>query len=71
MMRMNSIEYLGQRVKVKVTMDIHGKNLVDTMGNEPFFASSLKYHGERMSLIDFGGQRSNVRSLWTYIIITL
>ena len=34
--RMNPIDFLGQRSKVKVTMDIYGNKLVNTIETKPF-----------------------------------
>ena len=39
--RMNSIEYLGQRSKVKVAIEILRNNLLNIMETEPLFASLL------------------------------
>ena len=36
---MNPIELGGQRSKVKVTVDLYGKNLGNTIETEPFCAS--------------------------------
>ena len=34
--RMNPIDFVGQRSKVKVTMDIYGNKLVNTIETKPF-----------------------------------
>ena len=36
---MDPIDFGGQRSKVKVTMDIYGKKLVNTIATKPLFAS--------------------------------
>ena len=38
--RMNPIDFGGQRSKVKVTMDIYGNKLVNTIGTKPLCISS-------------------------------
>ena len=38
--RMNPIDFGGQRSKVKVTMDIYGNKLVNTIETKPLCASS-------------------------------
>ena len=72
--RMNTIDFGGQRSKAKVTMDIYGKKLVNTIETKPFCISFIKLgrhvnHGERMDPNDFGGQRS--RSQCAYMEISL
>ena len=37
--RMDPIDFGGQRLKVKVTMDIYGNNLVSTIATKPLCAS--------------------------------
>ena len=37
--RMNPIDFGGQRSKVKVTMDIYGNKLVNTIGTKPLWIS--------------------------------
>ena len=60
--RMHPIDFGGQRSKVKVTMDIYGNKLVNTIDLTvvDFFIRLGKHvnHGERMNPIDFEGQRS-------------
>ena len=63
---MNPIDFGGQRSKVKVTMDIYGNKLVNTIekNNVVYFFIKLGrdvYHGEKMDPFDFGGQRSKVK----------
>ena len=59
---MHPIDFGGQRSKVKVTMDIYGNKLVNTIDLTivDFFIRLGKHvnHGERMNPIDFEGQRS-------------
>ena len=60
---MHPIEFGGQRSMVKVTMDIYGNKLVNTIADltvVDFFIRLGKHvnHGERMNPIDFEGQRS-------------
>ena len=38
--RMNPIDFGGQRSKVKVTIEMYGNKLVNTMETKPFCASS-------------------------------
>ena len=38
--RMNPIDFEGQRTKVKVTMDIYGNKLVNTMETKPLCITS-------------------------------
>ena len=63
---MDPIDFGGQRSKVKVTMDIYGNELVNTIATKPLCASwsnlaDMFNHGERMKPIDFEGQRSKVK----------
>ena len=37
--RMDPIDFEGQKTKVKVTMDIHGNKLVNTIATKPLCAS--------------------------------
>ena len=72
--RMNPIYFGGQRSKVKVTIDIYGNTLVNTIESELLWISFIKLdrhvnHGKRMDPIDFEGQRS--RSQWTYMELSL
>ena len=68
--RMNPIDFGGQRSKIKVTTDIYGNELVNTIETTPlcislvyFFIKLCRHinNGERMNPIDFGGQRSKVK----------
>ena len=64
--RMNPIDFGGQRSKVKVTLDIYGNKLVNTIETltvVDFFIRLGKHvnRDERMHPIDFGGQRSKVK----------
>ena len=71
--RMNPIDFGGQSSMVKVTMNIYGNKLMNTIDSTVvYFFIKLDRdvnHGERMDLIDFGAQRS--RSQWTYMKISL
>ena len=65
---MHPIDFGGQMLKVKVTMDIYGNKLVNTIEKKTvvYFFNKLGRDvnkGERMDSIDCGGQRS--RSQWT------
>ena len=63
--RMDHIDFGGQRSKVKVTIDIYGNKLVNTIETKPLCASSsnlAENHGERKISIDFGGHRSKVKA---------
>ena len=67
--RMNAIDFGGQRLKVKVTMDIYGNKLVNMIETQTLCISlsnlaDMFNHGERIDRIHFEGQRS--RSEWTY-----
>ena len=59
---MHPIDFGGQRSKVKVTLDIYGNKLVNTIDLTvvDFFIRLGKHvnRDERMNPIDFGGQRS-------------
>ena len=50
---------------VKITMDIYGDKLVNTIETKPlcfFFKLGRDVnHGERMDPVDFGGRRSKVK----------
>ena len=74
--RMIPIDFGGQRSKVKVTMDIHGNKLVNTIEPTPLDVSlsNLAHMFTMMRgwyLLNFEvrGQRS--RSQWTYMEISL
>ena len=58
---MHPIDFVGQRSKVKVTLDIYGNNRDLTVVD--FFIRLGKHvnRDERMNPIDFGGQRSKVK----------
>ena len=63
---MKPIDFGGQRSRVKVTIDIYGNKLVNTIEtkNGVCFFIKLGRHviyGERMNSIDFGGHRSKVK----------
>ena len=63
---MNPIDFEGQRSKVKVTMDIYGDKLVNTIRDSTFVYFFIKLcrdvnFCERMDPIDFGGQRTKVK----------
>ena len=59
--KMNPIDFGGQRSNVKVTMDVYGNKLVNTIETKlVYFLIKLGRHvsyGGRMNPIDFGGQR--------------
>ena len=62
---MDHIDFGGQRSKVKVTIDIYGNKLVNTIKTKPLcaFSSNLAdNHGERMISLDFGGHRSKAKA---------
>ena len=62
---MDHIDFGGQRSKVKVTIDIYGNKLVNTIEIKLLCASSsnlAKNHGERMISIDFVGHRLKVKA---------
>ena len=67
---MDPIDFGGQRSKVKVTMDIYGNNLVNTIATKPLCISSSNV-AEMLTvlrrwtllILEFRGQRS--RSQWT------
>ena len=74
--RMKPIDFGGQRSKVKVTMDIYGNKLVNTIETKPFciclsnLADMLiMVRGWTLLILEVGGQRS--RSQWTSIEISL
>ena len=55
---MSPIDFVGQMSKVKVTMDIYGNKLVNTIETKPLCISlsnleDMFKHGERMEPIDF------------------
>ena len=64
--KMYPIDFRGQRSKFKVTTDICGNKLVNTIETTLLHVSlsNLAHninHNERMNTIDFGGQRSKVK----------
>ena len=74
--RMNPIDFGGQRSKVKVTMDIYGNKLVNTIENKPLHISSSNLagmltivRGRTLLILEVRGQMS--RSQWTYMEISL
>ena len=74
--RMNPIDFGGQRSKVKVTMDIYGNKLVNTIETKPLCASSSNLadmltvmRGCTLLILKVRGQRS--RSQWTSMEISL
>ena len=74
--RMNSIDFGGQRSKVKVTIDIYGNKLMNTIKTEPLCASSSNLadmftmtRGWTLLILEVRGQRS--RSQLTYMEISL
>ena len=74
--RMNPINFGGQRSKVKVTMDIYGNKLVNTIETKPLCASwsnladmLAMVRGWTLLILEVGGQRS--RSQWAYMEISL
>ena len=74
--RMNPIDFGGQRSKVKVTMDIYGNKLVNTIETKPLCISWLNLadiltmvRGWTLLILEVRGQRS--RSQWTYMEISL
>ena len=74
--RMNPIDFGGQRSKVKVTMDIYGNKLVNTIVTKPLCISLSNLadmltmvRGWTLLILEVRGQRS--RSQWTYMEISL
>ena len=74
--RMNPIDFGGQRSKVKVTMDIYGNKLVNTIETKLLCASwsnladmLAMVRGWTLLILEVGGQRS--RSQWAYMEISL
>ena len=68
--RINPIDYEGQRSKVKVTMDIYGNKLVNTIATKPLCISLshlvemlTRVRGWILLILEARGQRS--RSQWT------
>ena len=74
--RMNPIDFGGQRSKVKVTMDIYGNKLVNTIETK-LLCISLSNLADMLtmvrawtlSILEVRSQRS--RSQWTYMEISL
>ena len=67
---MNPIDFEGQRSKVKVTMDIYGYKLVNTIETKPLCISSSNFaemitleRGWTLLILEVRGQRS--KSQWT------
>ena len=63
---MKPIDFGGQRSRVKVTIDIYGNKLVNTIETKNVVCFFIKLgrhviYGERMNSIDFGGHRSKVK----------
>ena len=76
LLKMDPFDFRGQRSKFKVTMDIHGNNLVNTISTKPLCASwsnladmLAMVRGWTLLLLKIRGQRS--RSQWTYMEIIL
>ena len=76
LLKMDPFDFRGQRSKFKVTMDIHGNNLVNTISTKPLCASwsnladmLAMVRGWTLLLLKIRGQRS--RSQWTYMKIIL
>ena len=74
--RMHPIDYRGQRSKVKVTMDIYGNKLVNTIETKPLHISLSNLQdmltvmrGCTLLILEVRGQRS--RSHWTSMEISL
>ena len=74
--RMNPIDFGGQRSKVKVTMDIYGNKLVNTIETEPLYISLSNLagmltmvRGWALLILEVRGLRS--RSQLTYMEISL
>ena len=74
--RMNPIDFGGQRSKVKVTMNIYGNRLVNTIETKPLCISLSNLadmltmlRGWTLLILEVRGQRS--RSQWTYMEISL
>ena len=64
--RMDPIDFGGQRSKVKVTIDMYGNKLVNTIKTKLFFCFFSELgghvnHCERINPIDFGGHRSKFK----------
>ena len=73
---MDPIGFGGQRSKVKVTMNIYGNKLVNTIETTPLHVSLSNLadmltmvRGWTLLILDVRGQRS--RSQWTYMEISL
>ena len=73
---MNPNDFGAQRSKVKVTMDIYGNKLVNTIETKPLCISLSNLadkltmvRGWTLLILEVRGQRS--RSQWTYIEISL
>ena len=64
---MDPIDFVGQRSKVKVTIEKYGNKLVNMIMMIYFFIKLERdvNYGERIDPIDFGGQRS--RSQWIFM----
>ena len=74
--RINPIDFGGQRSKVKVTMDIYGNKLVDTIENKLLCISSSNLadmlpivRGWTLLILEIRGQLSRLQ--WTFMIISL
>ena len=74
--RIDPIDFGGQSSKVKVTMDIYGNKLVNTIEATPLHVSLSNLadmltmvRGWTLLILDVRGQRS--RSQWTYMEISL
>ena len=68
--RMNTIDFGGQRSKAKVTMDIYGKKLVNTIETKPFCISLSNLadmltmvRGWTLMILEVKGQGHNVH-IW-------
>ena len=73
---MNPIDFGGQRSKVKVTMDMYGNKLVNTIETTPLHISLSNFvdmltmlRGWTLLILEVRGQRS--RSQWTYMEVSL
>ena len=74
--RMDPFDFVGQRSKVNVTMDIYGNKLVNTIETKPLCISLpnladmlTMVRGWTLLILEVRGQRS--RSEWTYMEISL
>ena len=75
---MNPIDFGGQRSKVKVTMDIYGNKLVNTIETKPLCISLsnlvdmlTKVRGLTLMILEVRGQRSRSQDIYRNKVVNM